>query len=66
MFNNPESHETSPFGPTGHGTFGNPTTVSHDTFGRDVFSRSSLTGPTTHETRDHFGNVIDRRESFFD
>lgn len=57
---------SSPFGLTGHGTFGNPTTHSTDHLGRDVYRLSCLTGHDLTEVRDHMGNVLDRRSSPFD
>ncbi len=65
MFNDNDSLNSSPFGYTGQGSFAHPTEHSHDTFGRDVYSRTNSLGLTTHETRDHLGNVIDRRDSLF-
>ena len=65
MFNDNESLNSSPFGISGHRSFTHPTERSRDVMGRDVFSRTNVTGLTTRETRDHTGSVIDQRDSFF-
>jgi len=59
---------TSPFGFSGNArdlSPGSTTSRSNDMLGREIITERNLFGGDTREIRDHLGNVIDRRTSFF-
>lgn len=69
MFDNLDLNpHTSPFGVTGTArdlSSGSTVHRSSDILGRDTITERNPFGADTKETRDFFGNVIERRSTFF-